>query len=178
VRDVPFGLEGLPQRGALVGNLPEQPPEREDFEMAEDVFHADELAELIRNLTDPTRIEGSLAPVPLEPSEPLPTMSPRWRRIWEAIEADRRQPIPFDEPGISGGPLWRRIPRRWLFAATRPLRRRYDRLVADLAALGLELAEHAERTAAELVDVQREVARLRSELDLAVDTIHRMKMER
>ena len=143
--------------------------------MGGDVFEGGELGGAVRALSDPAALHHALEPSPPPPSEPSGELSGRWRAIRDRIERTRAEALPSDEPGLSGGPPWRRAPRRWLFALTRPVRRRSDGLSSELAELGALLAEHAERTRAELEDLRRSVERLRDEVDATARAVHRLE---
>jgi predicted SAM-dependent methyltransferase len=83
---------------------------------------------------------------------------------WSELEAKLRRdhgsgPLPDDPILEQGRPAKRRF-KRLTFRAFRPLMRRYDRITADLAMLGLE-------TSRELAQARREVVTLTSELQMA-----------
>ena len=72
------------------------------------------------------------------------------------MRADERAPIPRNEPQIGSPYRWRRRLKAGIFYFLRPMRRRYDRLLGDVAEL---VAILAGRVAA----LEAEVERLRAE---------------
>jgi hypothetical protein len=71
---------------------------------------------------------------------------------------DEKQFIPRGEPNLASLSRWRRRLKLRLFRVLRPVSRRYDRLLADLAELTSSLADR-------LAQSEAEVARLRHQLD-------------
>ncbi len=72
------------------------------------------------------------------------------------VRADEKQAIPRGEPTIGSRSRWRRKTKALMFRALMPVRRRNDRLVADLGELATALAGR-------VVELEDEVERLRSE---------------
>ena len=75
-----------------------------------------------------------------------------------SLRADERARIPRDEPHLGARYRWRRRMKAGIFLALRPVRRRYDRLVGDLAELTAALAGR-------VADLETEVAHLRTQRD-------------
>lgn len=73
-----------------------------------------------------------------------------------AMRADERAPVPRGEPNLASISRWRRRAKLRLFRLLRPITRRYDRLLGDLAELTMALAGR-------LAEVEAELARLREE---------------
>jgi hypothetical protein len=71
---------------------------------------------------------------------------------------DEKQLIPRGEPNLASLSRWRRRLKFRLFRVLRPITRRYDRLLSDLAELTSSLADR-------LAHAEAEVARLREELE-------------
>ena len=68
----------------------------------------------------------------------------RWSELEATLRRDSSVRLPQDEPFFRGGGSLKRWIKRTMFRALRPLTRRYDRIDADLARLGLETSrEHA-----------------------------------
>ncbi len=70
---------------------------------------------------------------------------------------EERQVLPRAEPNLASPSAWRRQLKLRLFRLLRPVTRRYDRLIGDLAELTAVLA-------ARLVETEAEVERLRTRL--------------
>ena len=80
-------------------------------------------------------------------------------REFEALMLDdERSMYPRAEPNLSAGSKWRRSLKLRVYRFLRPVTRRYDRLIAELAGLTLSLAER-------LRESEAEVARLRGEIE-------------
>ena len=78
---------------------------------------------------------------------------------FEALLADdERNMYPRAEPYLAAGDRYRRAVKLRQWRLMRPITRRYDRLIGELAALTLSLAERLRET-------QGELSRLREELD-------------
>jgi hypothetical protein len=76
-------------------------------------------------------------------------------REFEALMLDdERNMYPRAEPNLAGGTKWRRALKLRVYRFLRPVTRRYDRLIGELAGLTLSLAER-------LRESEAEVARLR-----------------
>jgi len=73
------------------------------------------------------------------------------------MRADERQLVPFGETLLGSATGWRRRTKLAVWRLTRFSTMRYDRLLADLAEMNLELAHRLHET-------EEEVARLREEL--------------
>jgi hypothetical protein len=77
-------------------------------------------------------------------------------REFEALMLDdERNMYPRAEPNLAGGTKWRRALKLRVYRFLRPVTRRYDRLIGELAGLTLSLAER-------LRESEAEVARLRA----------------
>ena len=74
------------------------------------------------------------------------------------MRADERSPFPRQEPLLGSQTPWKRRTKLLMYRGTRPISRRYDRLLADLATLTRMLADRLD--AAEV-----EIERLRAELE-------------
>ena len=74
------------------------------------------------------------------------------------LAADERSMYPRAEPYLAAGDRYRRAVKIRQWRLMRPITRRYDRLIGELAALTLSLAERLRET-------RGEVAQLREELD-------------
>jgi hypothetical protein len=70
---------------------------------------------------------------------------------------DEKQFIPRGEPNLASVSPWKRRLKLRLFRLLRPVSRRYDRLLGDLAELNASLADR-------LAQAEAELARLRDEL--------------
>ncbi len=75
-----------------------------------------------------------------------------------SMRADERSAIPRQEPLLGSQAPWKRNTKLLMYRALRPVSRRYDRLLADLATLTRILADR-------LADAEAEIERLRSELE-------------
>lgn len=75
-----------------------------------------------------------------------------------SMRADERSPIPRQEPLLGSQAPWKRNAKLLMYRAIRPVSRRYDRLLADLATLTRMLADR-------LADAESEIDRLRAELE-------------
>ncbi len=73
-----------------------------------------------------------------------------------AMRADERSPIPRQEPLLGSQAPWKRSTKLLMYRAIRPVSRRYDRLLADLATLTRMLADR-------LAEAEAEIERLRAE---------------
>jgi SAM-dependent methyltransferase len=87
---------------------------------------------------------------------------------WSELEATLRRdhgsgPLPDDPVLELGRPAKRRF-KRFTFRVLRPLMRRYDRITADLARLGLETSQELALARSDTVVLTSEVQRLRAEL--------------
>ena len=72
-------------------------------------------------------------------------------REFEALMLDDEKAMfPRAEPNLAAGSRWRRALKLRLYRFLRPVTRRYDRLIAELAGLTLSLAERLRETEAEL----------------------------
>jgi hypothetical protein len=77
-------------------------------------------------------------------------------REFEALMLDdERNMYPRAEPNLASGTKWRRALKLRVYRFLRPVTRRYDRLIGELAGLTLSLAER-------LRESEAEVARLRA----------------
>ncbi len=74
------------------------------------------------------------------------------------LRADERSPIPRQEPLLGSQAPWKRNTKLLIYRAVRPVSRRYDRLLGDLATLTRTLADR-------LADAEAEIERLRSALE-------------
>jgi hypothetical protein len=80
-------------------------------------------------------------------------------REFEALMIDDEKAMfPRAEPNLAAGSKWRRTLKLRVYRFLRPVTRRYDRLIAELAGLTLSLAERLRESDAEL-------GRLRAELE-------------
>jgi SAM-dependent methyltransferase len=87
---------------------------------------------------------------------------------WSELEATLRRdhgagPLPDDPTLDMGSPAKRRF-KRVIFRVLRPLMRRYDRITADLALLGLETSQELAVARGDTAALTSEVQRLRAEL--------------
>jgi hypothetical protein len=73
-----------------------------------------------------------------------------------AMRADERSPIPRREPLLGSQAQWKRNAKLLMYRAFRPVSRRYDRLLGDLATLTRLLADR-------LADAEAEIERLRGD---------------
>ena len=73
------------------------------------------------------------------------------------MRLDHRQLVPTDEPFLGSSSPWKRSLKAGIWRVSRFSTMRYDRLLAELAELNVELA-------ARLASTEEEVARLREEL--------------
>jgi hypothetical protein len=73
-----------------------------------------------------------------------------------AMRADERSPIPRREPLLGSQAQWKRNAKLLIYRAFRPVSRRYDRLLGDLATLTRLLADR-------LADAEAEIERLRGD---------------
>jgi hypothetical protein len=72
-------------------------------------------------------------------------------REFEALMLDDEKAMfPRAEPNLAAGSKWRRSLKLRVYRFLRPVTRRYDRLIAELAGLTLSLAERLRETEAEL----------------------------
>ena len=71
-------------------------------------------------------------------------------REFEALMLDDEKAMfPRAEPNLAAGSKWRRALKLRVYRFLRPVTRRYDRLIAELAGLTLSLAERLRETEAE-----------------------------
>jgi hypothetical protein len=75
-----------------------------------------------------------------------------------SMRADERSPIPRQEPLLGSQAQWKRNSKLLMYRALRPVSRRYDRLLGDLAALTRALADR-------LAEAEAEIEKLRTDLD-------------
>jgi hypothetical protein len=75
-----------------------------------------------------------------------------------SMRADERSPIPRQEPLLGSQTQWKRNTKLLIYRAFRPVSRRYDRLLGDLATLSRMLADR-------LADAESEIERLRKALE-------------
>ncbi len=88
----------------------------------------------------------------------------RWGELEATLRRDHAsRPLPDDQILQMGRPLKRRI-KRLTFRLLRPLMRRYDRIGADLALLGLETSRELEAARQEIAGLTSELQELRSDL--------------
>jgi len=88
----------------------------------------------------------------------------RWGEIEATLRRDHASgPLPDDPILQMGRPLKRRI-KRLTFRLLRPLMRRYDRIGADLALLGLEMSRELEAARHDNAGLSAELQELRSDL--------------
>ena len=91
----------------------------------------------------------------------------RWSELEATLRRDSSVHLPQDEPFFRGGGSLKRWIKRTMFRALRPLTRRYDRIDADIGALGIQTAQQivAAREATEELEFLRgAVGELTSEL--------------
>ena len=74
-----------------------------------------------------------------------------------SMRADERSPIPRQEPLLGSQAQWKRNSKLLMYRALRPISRRYDRLLGDLASLTRALADR-------LADAEAEIEKLRDAL--------------
>ena len=88
----------------------------------------------------------------------------RWGELEATLRRDHAsRPLPDDQILQMGRPLKRRI-KRLTYRLLRPLMRRYDRIGADLALLGLETSRELEAARQEIAGLTSELQELRSDL--------------
>ena len=100
---------------------------------------------------------------------------------WSELEATLRRdhgsgPLPDDPVLEMGSPAKRRF-KRFTFQLLRPLMRRYDRITADLALLGLETSQDLALARSDTAALTSEVQRLRAELREAQATWEELRTE-
>src|SRR5206468_1166164 len=100
---------------------------------------------------------------------------------WCELEATLRRdhgagPLP-DDPTLEMGSPWKRRFKRFTFKVLRPLMRRYDRITADLALLGLETSQELASARGDTAALTSEVQRLRAELRVAQATWDTLRTE-
>jgi hypothetical protein len=71
-----------------------------------------------------------------------------------SMRADERSPLPRQEPLLGSQAPWKRNTKLLIYRAVRPVSRRYDRLIGDLAVLTRMLADR-------LADAEAEIDRLK-----------------
>ncbi len=95
----------------------------------------------------------------------------RWSELEATLRRDSSVHLPQDEPFFRGGGSLKRWIKRTMFRALRPLTRRYDRIDADIGALGIQTAQQIaaarEATTEELELLRGAVMELTSELRVA-----------
>jgi hypothetical protein len=74
------------------------------------------------------------------------------------MRADERSPFPRQEPLLGSQAPWKRRTKLLMYRGSRPVSRRYDRLLGDLASLTRMLADR-------LAAAEAEIERLRGQLD-------------
>jgi len=100
---------------------------------------------------------------------------------WSELEATLRRdhgsgPLPDDPILEMGSPTKRRF-KRFTFSMLRPLMRRYDRITADLALLGLETSQELASARSDTAALTSEVQRLRAEIREAQATWDALRTE-
>jgi SAM-dependent methyltransferase len=100
---------------------------------------------------------------------------------WSELEATLRRDhgstgLP-DEAGLEVGSPTKRWFKRFTFKALRPLMRRYDRITADLALLGLETSQDLALARSDTAALTSEIQRLRAELREAQATWEELRTE-
>jgi hypothetical protein len=75
-----------------------------------------------------------------------------------SMRADERSPIPRQEPLLGSQATWKRNSKLLMYRVFRPVSRRYDRLIGDLATLARMLADR-------LADAEAEIQRLKDALE-------------
>lgn len=83
-----------------------------------------------------------------------PELRERLLEFTAQMRTDERMQVPYGEEAIRAGLAWRRRAKVGVFRVLRPVSRRYDRVVGDLADLTVGLADR-------LIAVEAEVRRLR-----------------
>jgi SAM-dependent methyltransferase len=111
------------------------------------------------------------AALPMTDRQPGSSPAGGWSDLavgWSELEATLRRdhgagPLP-DDPTLDMGSRAKRRFKRVTFRVLRPLMRRYDRITADLALLGLETSQELAVARGDTVALTSEVQRLRAEL--------------
>lgn len=85
---------------------------------------------------------------------PTPEVRDALHDLAARLRGDERAPIPRAEPYLASPSRWRRRLKALMFRGLRPLSRRYDRLLADLAELSAALADRLVRAEAEIEELR------------------------
>jgi hypothetical protein len=97
-----------------------------------------------------------------EPAALTPTAELRARleEIAETLHRQWSQAAPWGDPLLTGGSGVKRRLKIALFRGLRPISRRYDRITAELASIGVGLADRLARAEDDLRRQEEEIARM------------------
>ena len=91
---------------------------------------------------------------------PTAELRARLEDIAETLHRQWGQAAPWGDPLLTGGSRWKRRVKILLFRITRPVSRRYDRVTAELASIGVAMADRLARAEEDLRRQEEELARL------------------
>ena len=97
--------------------------------------------------------EGSTAP--LTPSAELRA---KLEELAQTLHRQWGQAAPWGDPLLTTGPRWKRRFKILMFRMLRPISRRYDRITADLATIGVALADRLARAEEDIRRQEEELA--------------------
>lgn len=94
---------------------------------------------------------------------PFRDLRQRLEELADTLRSDLSRPFPSRDPYLFGGSRWRRGVKRVLYRLMRPITRRRDRMVVDLAGMTLEVLDHLARAQGDVHRLEEEIVRLRRE---------------
>jgi hypothetical protein len=100
---------------------------------------------------------GEGAAAPLTPSAELRA---RLEELAQTLHRQWGQAAPWGDPLLTTGPRWKRRFKILMFRALRPVSRRYDRITAELASIGVALADRLARAEDDIRRQEEELAAL------------------
>jgi hypothetical protein len=94
------------------------------------------------------------------PLTPTAELRARLEELARTLHRQAGQAAPWGDPLLTGGSRWKRRFKILMFRLLRPVSRRYDRVTAELASIGVALADRVTRAEEDLRRQEEELARL------------------
>lgn len=94
------------------------------------------------------------------PLTPTAELRARLEELARTLHRQAGQAAPWGDPLLTTGSRWKRRFKILLFRLVRPVSRRYDRVTAELASIGVALADRLTRSEEDLRRQEEELARL------------------
>ena len=94
-----------------------------------------------------------------------------WAALATGLDEDLGRLIPLEEQ-LDAGPRIKRPLKRFVFRATRPVGRRYDRIAGDVAKLGEDLARHVDVLKAQMDEVYGLLATIGQRVEALSSRVH------